>query len=113
MAADFFLPHVAGLCIILVHLMIKYKFHFLPESIAFVLIGQLQCKCLSLLKAIVVDIRYCFCLNTKTCMLCVHGKLCVALCYLWPKVWWLEHGFSVPPLLYIAARAKGRHRCGL
>ena len=42
MVSDPFLPRVAGLCIILVHLMLKYKFHFLPESIAFVLIGQLM-----------------------------------------------------------------------
>jgi len=30
----------AGLCSILVHLMIKYRVKFLPESIAFVVIGE-------------------------------------------------------------------------
>lgn len=32
--------HSPGICIILVHLLIKFKLHFLPESVAVVSLGE-------------------------------------------------------------------------
>ncbi len=35
-----FSPLTSGICIILVHLLIKFKLHFLPESVAVVSLGE-------------------------------------------------------------------------
>ena len=89
MVSDPFLPRIAGLCIILVHLMIKYKFHFLPESIAFVLIGQLMPHCVS-----VYSRQLWLILDSIIPFVCTqrHYKVCCApLYYLRRKVWCLGH----------------------